>query len=1048
MTKKNLSRREFIKKTANASLAGAVFSPGTSVINSSLLQDKSKTSNSECKFGYLCPNEFYNPGTDYRGVPLWLWNDRLDKDEVIRQLKGIKYAGWGLVLPRRFDGLLHVPYQKEWNDIMQEVLKTCESLKMKVFLQEGNVPFPAMKKEYGHKMLVRRPVNETPPESETLILKKGEYAYYLHLAYDPVRTTAFRKIDTLDENSMNAYFTSLFGFYSKTFGDALGKTIDSVWVDEPVTRRAQGLPPDSVPWTTKLTSIFEKQWGYSLTDNIPSLFEETGDFRKVRYHYWRTICELFTETYWKLMHDFCDKHGVYFSGHQYGEDSFARQLHHAINCTPHYEYMQRPGIDHLTGSLHWPSDEPFIMPPKQASSVAHQLNKEQVLCEMYGVSDQGTSFEDRKWIYQWLAVLGMNFRCYHGTFYSMRGHRKRVWPLNLNYQQPWWNDNRIAGDFGARISYALRQGKYKADILMIHSMESYYLDPKLENREPVKTGKLNQDFIETSHNLLKIQRSYDYGDESLLAKYGKIKNNKISLGEIEYKIVIIPSVETLRKTTIDILTKFMNNGGTVAAVGTLPKLIDGESSGNISKFNSKLKTITNNPKALKTFLDKVTPSETKLVHLNNISTETIWLMEKQLDTGRMFFLANVGRNKPISTEFQIKGKGKLEYWNLENGKVESIPQEIKEGYISTKLEFHPAGSHLLVLNETVPSVNAPEKRKQIAWNIPVQNYTIERQDPNAFTLDFCRYSKGKGEWSEILPIIGIQEKLSDEKYSGPVSLEFSFTSEFNPANCAVVIENAEEYDIQVNGNSTNYKGLPYYRDKSFHPVDISHLVNEGTNKIRISRHFEPPDPKYIDEERTYGTELEQIYIIGDIAVKGKRIGRDVFETPRHRYTPKFTVTNEKSISDGDLLQDGYCFFNGTLSLITTAVLPKAYKGEKVFLEIDQINSTLAKIKVNNYSAGHLAWHPFRLDITDYVWEGENKIEISLTNSLRNLLGSVHYVPVPVSNPWPSKASPRAYDGKNWLEMRKNGTIKSWTDDYFFRPFGLEGKAGIVCVKTE
>lgn len=1044
----NLSRREFVRtgiSTAGVLFTNAdVFNTESEAPSSNSLDDLCASSEIRNKNSTLDREVFLNPGTEYRGVALWMLNDKLEMNEALRQLQGMKYAGWGRVILRRYTGLLDSPYRTKWNEILREVLKACETNKMGVFLQEGNVPFPDMKEAYGHKMLVRRPVNEPQHKNETLITRVGDFAYYQSLsAGEAGTTTAFRIIDTLDPEAMSAYFKALFSYLYANFGYAFGKTIDAVWVDEPEARRVTGLPADSVPWTTMLPETFEKEWGYSLIENLPSLFAEVGNYHKVRNHYWRTVCSMFSFAYWKLMGAWCEKYQVKFAGHQYGEDSFSRQMHHTINCMPHYEYMQLPGIDHLTGDLHWPSGDPFIMPPKQVSSVAHQLGKREVLCEMYGVSDQGTSFEDRKWIYQWLAVLGINYRCYHGAFYSMRGMRKRVWPVTMNYQQPWWDDNRIISDFGARLSYALRQGKYKADILIINPIESYYLDPQLEKNEPTASGPLDKDFIELSHNLLKIQRLFDYGDESLLAKYGKVVDNTLLVGEMAYKIVLLPSLMTLRKSTVDMLSKFLDDGGVIISAGTLPNLIDGASDQNIESFNKRIIKTVNETGTLNSVLCGVVPPEIQIIPITGVSAETIWVHQREIKNGRMFFLTNISREVTIDIEIRIKGKGKLEYWNLETGMVENIAQKTEGDFIITQLEFAPTGSHMLVLNENVKAEYLQEKISKTVWQVPLQKYQIIRHDPNAITLDYCKYKKEGGIWSEMLPMVGVGEILNDEKYSGHLSLQYEFTAETKPKRCAVVIENAGDYTVLINGNQVTYEGLPYYRDRSFHPIDISHLVKSGTNVGHLSCHFQAGDPKEVDNEKLFGTELEAIYLIGEFAVKGNYTGRDRFESVRHRYQPPFMLTNETNSSNGDLLADGYCFFNGSLSLITTGILRKRERSGKIFLEIEQLNSTLAKIKVNNKEAGTLAWKPYRIDITDLVWEGENKIEICLTNSLRNLLGAFHYVPVPVSNPWPYEFSGRAYDGPDWLEKRAQGIAKSWSDDYFFRPFGIEGNVMIT-----
>ena len=80
------------------------------------------------------------------------------------------------------------PIKKNEMNYSVRYCKECEKLKMKVSLQEGNVPFPGMKAEYGHKMLVRRAVGEKSHKNETLITQIGNYAYYKR---DKIRGTAF-----------------------------------------------------------------------------------------------------------------------------------------------------------------------------------------------------------------------------------------------------------------------------------------------------------------------------------------------------------------------------------------------------------------------------------------------------------------------------------------------------------------------------------------------------------------------------------------------------------------------------------------------------------------------------------------------------------------------------------------------------------------------------------------------------------------------------------------------------------------------------------------
>ncbi|MBQ2722562.1 MAG: hypothetical protein IJF70_06610, partial [Opitutales bacterium] len=39
--------------------------------------------------------EFKNPSAQYRIVPFWSWNETMEPDEIRRQLRLMKKAGWG-----------------------------------------------------------------------------------------------------------------------------------------------------------------------------------------------------------------------------------------------------------------------------------------------------------------------------------------------------------------------------------------------------------------------------------------------------------------------------------------------------------------------------------------------------------------------------------------------------------------------------------------------------------------------------------------------------------------------------------------------------------------------------------------------------------------------------------------------------------------------------------------------------------------------------------------------------------------------------------------
>ena len=189
--------------------------------------------------------------------------------------------------------------------------------------------------------------------------------------------------------------------YHEVLGDDFGTVVPGMFTDEPnFCSFHQEHPEISVPWTKGFARIFEGKFGYDLIPHLPSLFFDTGDYRKVRYHYWRAITEQFVEAYSKQIYEWCDAHNLKLTGHYLYEDSLQQQIPVSGAVMPHYEYMHYPGIDHLRRNI---AD---LVTPKQLDSVVCQLGKERALSETYGCSGQNLSFEGRKWIGDWQCVLG------------------------------------------------------------------------------------------------------------------------------------------------------------------------------------------------------------------------------------------------------------------------------------------------------------------------------------------------------------------------------------------------------------------------------------------------------------------------------------------------------------------------------------------------------------------------------------------------------------------------------------------------------------------
>ncbi|QJD84521.1 glycosyl hydrolase [Cohnella herbarum] len=995
-------------------------------------------------------NPVRSPGPAYRGVNLWFLNDRLEDEELTRQLQTLHEAGCGAVIARTFDGLRTEYLSEDFLNRMRTIVEQADERSMKVYLQAGYMPggIPELKPEHRACVIAALEEGQEKEPGDQVLLKDDRFTY--------VKRYIPNYINLLDQEAIATYLRQCYDQPWERMQDAFGQGIFSVWVDEPE------FFPHHVPWSEQLLIRFEEKWGYRLQDRIADLFHRSESSYKVRYHYRRIQLSLFIEAYFEQVSKWCAERGLQFSGHLMGEDRLDSQIGYTVAAMPLYSYMQLPGIDHLTGNLRWTAMDrsgemsiPFIMTPKQCSSIAHQEGKKTVLAELYGVSSQALTFQDQKRIAEYMAILGINHRCLHGSFYSMRGRRKRIYVPHLSEQQPWWEQYGYVSDYFARLSYALHQGTFAADALVIHPIESAYgsYDPlDFMKRQATDLSVMNDQLTQLSMNLMAAQIGFDYGDEHVMERKAAVDSEgSIRIGEMSYRTVILPMLTTIRESTLRLLERFVELGGVLIATSSFPTLVDCEESESLLRLKEKAILIDNSTQALR---KAVYPQaqERAVQVLAGEEIDSIWVYERVLDDQRLVYVLNTNDSRRADVELRSSRYRSAHQYDLESGLLVTLASNESES-VSIEFSLEPWQSKVIVFEQRTA---LPDHSAKISSgssvnlidtvSVSAEQMAMRRADPNAMTLDYCQYRKGDEPYSVTVPVIAVQEILTEEDYEGPVTLRYDFQAEALPSSMAVVVEEAEDYDILVNGTRVRYDGLPYYMDRSFLPIEITSLIVTGVNRIEMTRRFSPLRKTNFFHANRFqnipGVELESIYLIGDFAVYGnlsERVARNRCE----RLTPRLTVGSERASAGENWPSGGYPFYSGTMVYVTEAIFEVVAPDERIEISLSGLEACVAVVKINGQEASKLAWKPFKADITEWVTEGSNCIEIHVTNTLRNLLGP-HHQPKGETDycygqdSYSGRRSPETGTSyPNWHANRDEDTL-AWTDDYFFLAYGLAG----------
>ena len=423
----------------------------------------------------------------------------------------------------------------------------------------------------------------------------------------------------------------------------------------------------------------------------------------MRFDFYDAATRLFRDSFTRQYYEWCDDNGLIMTGHFMAEDNLASQTRWIGAAMPHYRYMHWPGIDKLGRHLEQ------VVTVKQVSSAVEQLGKEKAFCEVFGCIGQQSSFFERKWIADWEAVLGIGYVNHHLSLYSMRGERKRDYPANLFYQQPWWEDERGFADYIARLSKAATEGVRDVDILILHPISSYWSDYSplhVKAGDPPEQIAYDRPFQALSRQLLERKLDYHYGDEILIEEEGSVEDGRFSIGRYSYSIVVVPPSLTLRENTWKLLNRFAETGGRLLFVQPTPTLSD--SAREVSGLPASAKVV-NSVEAAISELDAMCERRVRVRDLvANAEARSVFVCVRDVDSSRRILMAHTDNRREckaqVSIPLHVREGSRIENAaivavDLVDGSAHPVPFKRGNGGAVVTMTFAPAGSILLIVSE-------------------------------------------------------------------------------------------------------------------------------------------------------------------------------------------------------------------------------------------------------------------------------------------------------------------------------------------------------------
>jgi hypothetical protein len=986
---------------------------------------------------------FENPPSYYSTVPFWVWNDEVTREKIERQLDYFKEQQINSVIIHSRPGLITEYLSDEWFDLNEYALAEAKKRNMKLWLYDENC-FPSgyagghvqrqMPESYVNGTGLRMQVKQNVDTAEVsiaflaLLQEDGKFTnisdslaeyvgqpgtYFLfEKTYAQVkeREGGYPYPDLLVPGVTEKFIETTMPGYEKTFGEDFGRNVMGVFTDEPHIK-----PPSKgdIRWTPTLFNDYEKRWGYRLETHLPSLWEDIGNYQKIRHDYYQLLIELFVERWSKPWYEYTEANNLSWTGH-YWEHGWPNPRHAGDNMIL-YAYHQVPGIDMLFNDIDGRPDQfGNIFAGRELLSIANQFGRKRTLSETYGASGWDLDFEAMKRLGDWEYAAGVNLMNQHLAYMTTKGSRKRDFPQSISWHASWWKHYHNLAQHYSRLSVAMSSGENINDILVLEPTTTtwMYFTPAQDNNFLGASGITNEygeNFKSFVRLLESLKIEFDLGSEMVIQEFASCDSGQFVIQKRAYdKVILGPHVENLNRKTFELLKQYTKAGGMVY-YQDIPYLLDAELSDEteqlVAKYPEQWIAISDNEQQL---TELFANQEFQL--LQSKDPENLFHQRRKLEDGQLVFWTNFSKNQINDFTFTISGKA-VSWFNTFTGEIYQLPARKTGQSLEIAVKLHPGESKLMYIHDIEvkgrPLPAQPEEYRLIETKAP----DIQRVEDNLLVLDYCDVqSMGKSvldinylhatdsifKWHG-LPKSDIDHNpwnfttqyktelldLNDD-FGERTGFEATFTfivdQDYQLKPMKIGIEYGRLYQVRINGKNISPDKDLHYFDHSVdvYPVDTEDL-KIGENQVSLTI-----QPMHIHAE------LERIFVLGDFDLQPSDQG--------------FFIKESDELNLGNWVTQGLPFYPEAVNYSKPVDLES---GRTYLVKLNDWQGAVAQVKVNEKNAGIIGWQPYELDISDFVNAGENTIEILVYGTPRNQLGPHYYeVPVGIATPWSWNQAPR------------------------------------------
>lgn len=624
--------------------------------------------------------------------------------------------------------------------------------------------------------------------------------------------------------------------YLKNVGDRLLQAFGS---NRPYAVFCDSLEVYNQDWTPDFLEEFKQRRGYDLKPYLPALIADVGPKTyEIRRDWGKTLTELYNERFLQPLHDWAKRNNTLLRVQNYG--------------LPAVNLAGNANVDLSEGEgAQWR----VVRGTRWASSANHIFGRTVTSSEtwtwLHSPVFRATPLDmkaeaDRHFL------MGINQLIGHGWPYTAEGVEYPGWRFYaaavFDEKNPWWIVMPDVASYLQRVSFLLRQGAPVNDVAVYLPNDDGWAsfkkgDPHLIEilRDRVGTDVIGA-ILDSGYN-------FDFFDDDILLKNGRIEQDRLVLGSARYRVVVLPNVERISLETMRKLDQFARNGGIVIATRRLPGIVPGLKATDAEQ--AELRELTNrlfkgdSAKAhfLENEKEQLGRQLTALLQPDmslNVQVSDIGFVHRRTSEADVYFIANTS-NVPqtVQATFRVTNM-QPESWDPFSGKVAELKLETTSNSGATvTLELPPYGSRVVVFSKrklptpaaTTTASAPPAIDLNTGWRVafgPVANSVTMDQLRSWTDDDATRYFSGTATYEKsvtipenfLRPGLKVQLDFGEGKPLPEQNLRAGMQAWFDaPVREAAV--------IYINDQKAGSVWCPPYA------LDVTSFLRAGNNRIRI-----------------------------------------------------------------------------------------------------------------------------------------------------------------------------------------------------------------------